>query len=125
MAANPYEQYKKQSILTMTQGEIVVRLFDECLKMLNFGIQYIKLKDYESVNTSLQKAQRILNYLKASLDMKYEISENLASLYEYYIKRIVTANIKKDIEPLNEVIPMITDIRNSFNEAEKIIHTKN
>ena len=31
---NPYEQYKKQSIMTMTQGELVVQLFEGCSKKL-------------------------------------------------------------------------------------------
>lgn len=119
MSVNPYEEYKKQSVLTMTQGEIVVKLFDECIKMLNEGIMFINESNIEMTNNSLKKAHKILNYMRSVLNSDYELSSDLAALYDYYVRRIITANIRKDIEPLNEIIPMITDLRNSFSQAEK------
>ena len=32
MARNPYESYKKQSIMTMTPGDMLITLYDEILK---------------------------------------------------------------------------------------------
>ena len=122
MAANPYMQYQEQSIMTMTQGELVVKLFDGCLKQLNSAVYYLEEKQYDKANTSLQKAQRIVNYLDASLDMKYEISENLHALYEYFARLIVRANIRKQTEPIKEIIPMIDGLRDSFKQAERKIH---
>ena len=65
MLANPYQEYKKQAVLTMTQGEMVVKLYDECLKMLNAGIVYIQDKNIEMCNKSLKKAHEILNYMSS------------------------------------------------------------
>jgi flagellar protein FliS len=124
MSGNPYEQYQKQAVMTMTQGEVVVKLFDECLKQLNAGKHYIQEKNIEMANNCLKKAHQILSCLRLNLNMKYEISENLSSLYDYYIQRIITANIKKDVAPIDEVFPMITDLRNSFFEAEKLVRIK-
>lgn len=124
MLANPYQEYKKQAVLTMTQGEMVVKLYDECLKMLNAGIVYIQDKNIEMCNKSLKKAHEILNYMSSILNRDYEISNELSALYEYYVRRIITANTKKDIEPLEEIIPMITDLRNSFYEADKQLRMK-
>ena len=124
MLANPYQEYKKQAVLTMTQGEMVVKLYDECLKMLNAGIVYIQDKNIEMCNKSLKKAHEILNYMSSILNRDYEISNELSALYEYYVRQIITANTKKDIEPLKEIIPMITDLRNSFHEADKQLRMK-
>jgi len=124
MLANPYQEYKKQAVLTMTQGEMVVKLYDECLKMLNAGIVYIQDKNIEMCNKSLKKAHEILNYMSSILNRDYEISNELSALYEYYVRQIITANTKKDIEPLEEIIPMITDLRNSFYEADKQLRMK-
>ncbi|HHX56970.1 MAG TPA: flagellar export chaperone FliS [Clostridiales bacterium] len=124
MLANPYQEYKKQAVLTMTQGEMVVKLYDECLKMLNAGIVYIQDKNIEMCNKSLKKAHEILNYMSSILNRDYEISNELSALYEYYVRQIITANTKKDIEPLEEIIPMITDLRNSFHEADKQLRMK-
>lgn len=124
MAANPYMQYQEQSIMTMTQGELVVKLFEGCLKQLNSAIYFIEQKQFDKANTALQKAQRIVNYLDASLDMNYEVSENLHALYEYFARLIVRANIKKDAAPIKEIIPMIDGLRDSFKQAEKKVHMK-
>jgi flagellar protein FliS len=119
MSANPYQEYKKQAVMTMTPGEMIIKLYDECLKMLNAGIIYIQEKNIEACNNSLKKAHQILNYMRSILNRDYELSNELAALYDYYVRRIITANIKKDIEPLEEIIPMIIDLRNSFYEADK------
>lgn len=120
MAENPYKKYREQSINTMTRGELLGLLYDTCVKRLNEGVYFIEEKNYSKANESLQKAERILRYLDGTLDRQYEISENLTLLYDYFLRRIMTGNIHKDVEPINEVIPMIEDLGKTFKEAEKI-----
>ena len=69
-------------------------------------------------------AQRIINYLNASLDRQYDISSNLHSLYDYFIRMIIKAKIKMDAGIINEIITMIDGLGDSFQEAEKIVHKK-
>lgn len=120
MAINPYEQYKKQSVMTMTQGEMLTKLYEEIIKQLNGAILYIDEKSVSRANEALQKSQKILNYLKATLDHKYQISENLDSLYDFFIQEIVQANIKKEIKPIQEILPMIEELRDTFIEADRL-----
>lgn len=124
MAINPYDRYKEQSIMTMTPGEMVVRLYEEVIKQLNLGINYIETKNYIETNKALQKAQRILNHLTATLDFKYEVSKGLAQLYDFFNSKIVYSNVKKDIEPLKEIIPLITDLKDTFAQSEKLARMK-
>ena len=35
---NPYAKYKQQSIMTMTQGDMINLLFDETINRLNKGL---------------------------------------------------------------------------------------
>lgn len=123
-AVNPYEEYKKQSIMTMTQGELVVQLFRGCTKRLNLAILFMEEKNPEKAEESLYKAQRILNYLNASLDRNVDISSNLNALYDYFIRVIVKAKIKMNPDLLREIIPMIDGLGDSFQQAEKIVHKK-
>lgn len=120
MADNPYKKYREQSINTMTQGEMLVLLFETCVKRLNEGVIYIEEKNYAKANESLQKAERIIRYLDSTLDMQYEISMDYARLYDYFIWRITTGNIHKDISMIKEVIPMISDLGKTFKEADRI-----
>lgn len=120
--ANPYQKYQEQAVMTMTQGELLVKLFETCSKRLNAGVYYIEQKDFEQANINLQKAQKILNHLSATLNFDYEISGNLYSLYDYFVRQIVKGNIRKDVEPIKEVIPMIDTLGATFKEADKLVH---
>ena len=53
------------------------------------------------------------------MDFKYEISESLSSLYDYFIRQVMEANIKKDAALLDEVMPIIKDLRDTYSEADK------
>lgn len=121
---NPYQQYKKQSIMTMTQGELVVQLYQGCSKKLNAAVYYIENNEKEKAEEEIYKAQRIINYLSASLDRKYEISGNLRSLYDYFIRTMIKGKIKMDTEPIKEVISMVDRLGESFQEAERIVHKR-
>lgn len=125
MAVNAYAQYKKQSVMTMTQGEMLLKLYDEVLKQLVRGKQAIEEEDAETRNQALQKAQRILNYLRATLNFKYEVSNNLAALYDYFNQQIVRANIKRETAFLDEVFPMVQELRDAFCQADKMAKAKN
>lgn len=124
MACNPYQKYQEQAVSTMTQGELLVKLYETCSKRLNAGVYYIEQGDYALANENLQKGQRILNHLTRTLDFNYEISNNLASLYEYFVHQIIRGNVKKDAELIKEVIPMIDSLGATFKEADKLAHKK-
>ncbi len=119
MARNPYESYKKQSVMTMTPGDMLLMLYDEAIKECTVAKIALEKKNYSEVNRAMQKVQRILVHLKDTLDFKYEISNNLAALYDYFIRQTTTANIKKDGAPLDEIIPMLQELRDTYSEADK------
>jgi flagellar protein FliS len=104
----------------MTPGEQVVKLFEGCSKNLQYAKLYIEEKQYDKVNIYLQKAKKIIRYLDESLNHQYEISDNLSALYDYFARRITDANIKKDIEIIDEIIPMIDELGDSFKKADKL-----
>ncbi|MEG2206142.1 MAG: flagellar protein FliS, partial [Oscillospiraceae bacterium] len=105
----------------MTNGEMLVRLYDETAKQMNAGLSHIANNDVLATNTALQKARTILNYLTQTLDFKYPISQNLSSLYEFFTRQIVLANSHMDAQPILDVIPMIEELRDTFAQSEKIV----
>lgn len=120
MPANPYDKYKEQSVMTMTHGEMLTRLYEEVIKQLNMGVLGIDQKNYNGTNEALKKAQRIINYLKATLDFKYDIANNLASLYDFFNQQIISANIKKNSRFLEEILPMVEELKDAFVQGEKL-----
>jgi len=52
-----------------------------------------------------------------------EWAQKLMSVYEFIVRRLTEANLKKDIKIMDEVIPLIEDIRDTWTEAYKISKT--
>lgn len=108
MPVNPYQKYQQQSIMTMTQGELLLKLYDEAIKQLNYAERFLDAKELDKVNACLLKAQRIFNHLNMTLEMQYDISKNLESLYDFFNYKITQANIHKDVKPIREILPMLS-----------------
>ena len=113
---NAYSAYKKQSLTTLTPMEIVVKLYDEAERQMNRAIFYIGEKNYESSNNCLKKTQDIVNALRSVLDMDIPISKNLDSLYEFFNRQLIEANVKKDVEIIKELLPMFADLKDAFSQ---------
>ncbi|MCC2820579.1 flagellar export chaperone FliS [Enterocloster sp. OA13] len=116
---NPYAKYKQQSVMTMTQGDMINLLYDEIINRLNKGLLGLEVRDFEASNTHFKKAQAIISHLESTLDGQYPVSQNLSSLYEYFNYQIVQANIKKNPDPVREVLPMIMELKEAFAQADK------
>lgn len=123
-AYNAYSNYKEKSISTMTPGEMVVRLFEECEKQLHIASLGIEKSDMIKANAALKKSQNIIRYLNQCLDHKYTVSEGLSKLYDFFLNRMIDANIKKSKQPIEEILPMITELRDTFQQAERLARIK-
>jgi len=121
--ARAAQNYKREAVQTMSPGEIVVSLFDEAIKKLACAKEHINNKNIQEKSNCLNKAKKIINYMAASLDMQYPISEELARLYEYYTWEIGQANIKNDTNKLDDLVFMISEIRDGFKGAAAKVTT--
>jgi len=120
MMANPYQQYRKNVINTSTPQELTLMLYNGLIKYLKLAIQALEEKNTESTNNNLVRSQAILEEFMGTLNMNYEVSNNLYALYDYMYWRIVDANIKKDKEIVEEVVGFAEDLRDTWNQAMKL-----
>lgn len=118
--SNPYQQYKEQSLATLTPGELLIKLYEELAKQMTLAKIKIGTKDYAAVNTALQKCQTIVNTLASSLDMRYPISKELRNMYAFISGQLLQANLKKDAKLIEDCLPLVRDLRDSFDQADKI-----
>ena len=117
-AKSPYDQYKKTEINTANQGRLIVMLYDGAIKFLNIALENLPSKKYDVVNNNIIKAQDIVTELMLSLNMDKggEVAQNLFNLYVYFKKRLIEANIKKEPEPIHEVLKYLTDLRDAWEQ---------
>ena len=118
---NAYGTYKQQAVSTMTPVELVVKLYDECERQLNRAVHFIDVKDYSGAHTALDKSGEIVNALRSVLDMSIgKISENLDSLYDFFFKQIVEADMKKDKVIISQLLPQIGELKDAFVQISKL-----
>lgn len=118
-------QYQQSSVFTATPEELTLMLYNGCIKAIRFAGVSIDDKNYEKANYYICKAEAIIRELRNTLDMKYEISENLYNLYTYFLNRLIEANIKKDKSILEEVLRFVEEIRDTWSQAMKDARIQN
>jgi flagellar secretion chaperone FliS len=123
VAQNYARLYRSNSVLTATPGQLVLILFDGALTAVGIAREAFQrpasdFRRFETINTQLLKAQRILLELKGTLkfDVGGDFAPLMERLYEYYIRRLREANIAKQPEPLTEVEDLLRQIRNAWAE---------
>lgn len=117
---NPYSQYKKQSVETMTPVEVVIKLYSEIERQLAIAIKCVEDKDFAKSNAAFIKAEDCIDALREALDMSVPISTNLDSLYIFFYKTIVNANVTKNCEEVKKIIPMIAELRDAFTQISQM-----
>ncbi|MCL2034617.1 MAG: flagellar export chaperone FliS [Oscillospiraceae bacterium] len=118
--ANPYQQYKEQSLTTLSPGELLIKLYEEAIKQMSLAKIKIKQNDLSGANTALAKSQTIISTLADSLDMRYPISKELREMYIFIAQYLTQANVKKDIKMIDDCIPLVRDMRDAFEQAGKL-----
>ena len=120
---NPINAYKETSIKTASGSKIVLMLYDEALKQMDIASDYMenKSKNFDAINSAIIKSQEVITELMVSLDFDKggEIAKNLFSLYMYFNKELMGANVKKDPQPIKDVRRMISELREAWAEIIK------
>jgi len=106
----------------LPQDRILIMLYEGATKFIHLAVRGIEENRPALKGEYISKVLAILTELTAALDMERggEIAENLASLYDYMVKRLTEANIKNNTEPLREVESLIISLKEGFSEASRI-----
>ncbi|WP_413380227.1 flagellar export chaperone FliS [Alkalihalobacillus sp. 1P02AB] len=98
--------------------EITSLLYEACLNQLEESIESIELKNFIKANEHLQKASDILVRLGAGLNYEAGIlADQLEQLYQYMAERLLLANLQKDRQIIEEIIVILHQLMNAWNEA--------
>ena len=125
--SNPLNMYRETSIKTAGQGKLIVLLYDEAIKNLDKAITILEseIRHYDKANNAIIKAQDIITELSASLDFEKgkDIASNLFSLYVYFNRQLMSANLDKDSQPLKPVRNMLFELRTAWKQIENTKET--
>ena len=119
MDARGYQQYKQQSINSMTPGELLLMLYDELIKRSTLASIALDKQDWPVFESALDRCIDIINYLDETLDHKYPISHDLSRMYDYFTYELGRIKIGRNKKELERVRPMLAEMRDAFRSAEK------
>jgi flagellar protein FliS len=118
MLPNPYQQYRATRVQTAGSVDLVVMLYQGAVKFIRLGIQALEHDDPKAAHANLVRAQDIVVELLGSLnrDAGGQIANQLAGVYDYCFRRLVTANVRKDPAPAREVLGIVRDLGMAWQE---------
>ena len=124
---NALSAYRETRIRTASQGQLIVMLYDEAVKQLDLALDVLAQEAggkrdparIEKQNGAVVKAQEIVTELMASLDFDQggEIAHNLFSLYNWFNRELLQANIARDAERIRAVRSMMDELRVAWHEV--------
>lgn len=120
MYSNGYNVYKNNSVNHASKEQLLLMLVDGAVKFSKIARQAILENDIQKAHGNLLKTQDIFSELMASLDTDAgEWAKNMFDVYGFIKEKLMYANIKKDIKIMDEILPLIEEIRDLWYEAEK------
>lgn len=115
--------YRTNAVMTASAGQLVLMLYDGCLKSLALARQAFELPEetrdrIAQINTHLLKAQAIVHELRHGLDLNAggEFARTMSRLYDFHSRKLMEANIHKRIEPMAEAEGLIRQLRDAWAE---------
>lgn len=119
MSYRAMNQYKQNSISTASPEELTLMLYNGAIKFMNISKMGIEEEDIQKKNEALIRAQNIISELKHTLNMDYEISEEMSRLYDFILEKLIDANINKDIQSVDDALTIVYEMRDTWADVIK------
>jgi len=113
---NAAKAYLSTQVVTASQGDLLVMLYDTAIKHLRQAIEKMRVRDVAGKGILITKAITIISELQESLNKERggDIAQNLFQLYFFCNSRLLMANLKMKPEMVEEVITILVGLRQAF-----------
>ena len=105
-------------VTSASPHKLIVMLFDGAMVAVSAAVLHMKAGNIPAKGAAISKAIMIIDSgLRAALDKKAggEIAEGLDALYEYMGARLLQANLKNQVDILEEVQRLLGELRGAWN----------
>ena len=116
--------YRETRVTTAGQGQLIIMLYNEVAKYLDEALQILGTQEagkkdpgcIEKFGKAIVKAQDVITELMVSLDFEHggDIAKNLFSLYTWFNRELVEANISHDALRISKVRDLVDDLRGAW-----------
>jgi flagellar secretion chaperone FliS len=108
--------YKQQSILTATRGQLVVMLYDGCVRFLAQAAHAMRAERPAEAGERLSRAEAIVDELLSTLDLEQGgvIASRLQGIYVWATQELLKARLEKDPARIETVAELFGELRESW-----------
>lgn len=117
-AIDVQNRYKQQGVLTANPIELIVMLYEGCIKRLRMAALAMSDQQFGAMERSLMRAQEILLELVNCLDLKYEIANSLMDLYSFLITEITRIGEEKKPDGIEDIIEILSSLKEAWSEIK-------
>ncbi len=112
------QAYFQTEVSTTDQGQLLLLLYDGALKFLQQAREKMIEKDYAAKGILISKVIDIVNELSSTLNLEKggTLAENLNNLYFLCTTRLLQANLKMNVEQLDNVANILHGLRSAYAE---------
>jgi len=116
MSYTGHDAYLESRVLSADPVELVNLLYQACTRAVREARHHLAEGRIAERSKEINKAFEILVELEGSLDHERggEISQRLASLYDYMRRRLLDANMRQNDPPLTEVLGLLSTLSEAW-----------
>ncbi len=121
-AATTREAYQKAAILTASQEQLIVLLYDGAHRFLSQAAIAMRDGEIEMSHQRLRRAEAIINHLRASLDFDRggTLSVRLQAIYLFCGRHLNEARLHRDPERVEQVDELLGQLREAWAHVAKL-----
>jgi flagellar secretion chaperone FliS len=114
--ARAAQAYQQTQVSSQSPLELVVLLYDGALRFLQMASDGTRRNDMIAKHAGMSRSMAIIAELQNTLNMQDggDVAKSLDSLYSYVTARLVDANLRRDPEPIDEVIRLLRPLREAW-----------
>jgi len=127
MALDGYAQYQQNQLLTASPAKLLLAAYDGAIKFCRIGAEKMRDGKLDEQSVNINKALAIVCELLSTLreDVDPLLVARLKMLYTYVIEKLAHANLNQDEEALDEAMAILSQLRETWAEADQIIQREN
>lgn len=117
-ALHQYQAVNTQtSVIDVDRHRLIQLLFEGALERINMAKGRIQASDFEGKNRLINKSIEIVSGLRSFLNIEegQELASNLSDLYAYIERRLFEANVKNDVDMLDEVASHLRKVKEGWD----------
>lgn len=118
---NALNAYKNNSVNYASKEQLLLMLVDGAVRFSKVAKEALENKDTKKSHESLVRVQDIFTELMVTLDRNAgEWAAQLYEVYDFIKTRLFEINLKKDAKMMEELMPVIESVRDTWHEAYEI-----